>query len=79
MKGLQLIRQFSISMITLCYKKTNLKYTIDEYDHFLCFLAAESDFDIRFYPSRLDLAVQEVDIFAFLQKIEKKALYIGCF
>ena len=25
-------------------QKKNLKYTIDEYDHFLCFLAAESGF-----------------------------------
>ena len=35
-------------------------------------LAAESEFDIRFSPSRLDLAVQEVGIFAFVKKIEKK-------
>ena len=38
----------------------------------MSFLAAESEFDIRFSPSRLDLAVQEVEIFAFLQNIEKK-------
>ena len=45
-------------------QKIFLKYTIDEYDHFLCFLAAV--FDIPFSPSRLDLAVQEVGIFEFL-------------
>ena len=33
---------------------------------FYVFLAAESEFDIRFSPSRLDFAVQEVEIFAFL-------------
>ena len=56
-----------------------MQYTIDEYDHFLCFLAAESE-------KRLDLAVQEVEIFAFLEKIEKNilsksglSLYSGCF
>ena len=54
-----------MAIVTLCYRKI-LKYTIDEYDHFLFFLAAESEFDIRFSLSRLDFAVQEVDIFAFL-------------
>ena len=43
-----------------------LKYTIDEFDHVLCFFAAESELDIRFSPSLLDLAVQEEEIFAFL-------------
>ena len=55
---------FSI-YITLRYRKNILKYTIDEYDHFLCFLATESEFDIRFSQSRLDLAAQEYEIFAF--------------
>ena len=49
--------------ITLRHRKLFLKYTIDEYDHFLCFLAAESNSDIRFPPSRLDFAVHEVTIF----------------
>ena len=39
------------------------KYTIDECDHFLCILAAESESDINFAPSRLDFAVCEVTIF----------------
>ena len=56
----------SMSWITLRYRNFFLKYTIDEYDHFLCFLAAESEFDIRFSPSRLNFAVQEVEISAFL-------------
>ena len=49
-------------------------YTIDEYYHFLCFLAAESESDIRFASSRLDFAVPERCIFAFLLKSEKKIL-----
>ena len=36
------------------------------------FLATESESDIRFTPSRLDLAVPELWIFAFLLKSEKK-------
>ena len=39
---------------------------------FYVFLAAESEFDIRFSSSRLAFPEQEVEIFAFLQKIEKK-------
>ena len=39
---------------------------------FYVFLAAESAFDIRFTSSLLDFAVQEVEMFAFLQKIEKE-------
>ena len=39
---------------------------------FYLLLAAQSEFDIRFPPSGLDYAVQEVEIFAFLQKIEKR-------
>ena len=53
---------YSILWITLRYR-INLKYTIDEYDNFLCFWAAESDSDIRFPPSRLDFAAHEVTIF----------------
>ena len=45
------------TQMILPYRKRNLKYTTDEYDHFQCFLAAESAFDIRFSPSRLCLAV----------------------
>ena len=41
---------------------------------FYVFLAAESEFDIRFSSSRLAFPEQEVEIFAFLQKIEKKNL-----
>ena len=41
---------------------------------FYVFLAAESECDIRFSSSRLGFAEQEVEIFAFLQKIEKKNL-----
>ena len=36
------------------------------------FLAAESESEIRFASSRLDLAVPELWIFAFLLKSEKK-------
>ena len=54
------------------YKKKILKYTIDEHDQFLCFLAAESESDIRFSSSRLDLAAPELWIFEFLLKSEKK-------
>ena len=35
-------------------QKNNFEIHIDEYDNLLCFLAAESDSDIRFPPSRLD-------------------------
>ena len=45
--------------MTLRYKK-NLKYTNDEYDHFLCFLATESESDIRSALSHLDLAALEL-------------------
>ena len=41
---------------------------------FYVFLAAESEYDIRFASSRLDLAVPELWIFAFLLKSEKKIL-----
>ena len=41
---------------------------------FYVFLAAESEFDIRFSSSRLDFAVEEVETFAFLWKMEKKIL-----
>ena len=33
---------------------------------FYVFLAAESEFDNHFSPSRLDFDVQEVEIFAFV-------------
>ena len=53
---------------------------------FYVFLAAESEYDIRFASSRLDLAVPELWIFAFLLKSEKKIssasdlqLQLGCF
>ena len=49
-----------------------MKYTIDEYDHFLYVLAAESVCDNHFSPTYLDLAVQIVEIFAFLLKIKKQ-------
>ena len=39
---------------------------------FYVFLAAESESDIRFASSRLDLAVPELWIFAFLLKSETK-------
>ena len=42
--------------------KKILKYAIDEYDYFPCFWATE-------FASDMD--VQEVGLFAFLQKIEK--------
>ena len=63
-------------LITLRYKKIILKYTNNEYDHFLCFFAAESESDIRFASSRLDLAVPELWIFAFLLKSENKFLIL---
>ena len=53
-------------------QKKILKYTNDEYDHFLCFLAAESEYDIRFASSCLDLSVPELWIFAFLLKSKRK-------
>ena len=56
---------YGILMETLdntALQKFFLKYTIDEYDHFLCFLAAESVSDIRFPPSRLDFAAHEITI-----------------
>ena len=39
---------------------------------FYVFLAAESESDIRFASSRLDLAVTDLWIFAILLKSEKK-------
>ena len=39
---------------------------------FYVFLAAESEYDIHFASSCLDLAVPELWIFAFLLKSEKK-------
>ena len=57
--------------ITLCYTIFFLKYTNDEYDHFYVFVAAESESDIHFTSSHLDLAVLELWIFAFLLKSEK--------
>ena len=45
---------------------------------FNVFLATESEVDNHFSPTRLDLAVQEVDNFAFLYKIEKtRQVYSG--
>ena len=41
---------------------------------FYVFLAAESESDIRFSPTLLDLAVKEVGHFAFLKKIEENFL-----
>ena len=51
--------------ITLRYRNIFLKYTIYEHDYLPCFLTAESEFYIHFSPRRLDLAEQEVEIFAF--------------
>ena len=59
--------------ITLRYRKI-FKYTIDEYDHLHCFCAAESEFDIPFSPTRIDLASQEVDIFASYKKNSKSGV-----
>ena len=53
----------STSLNDSALQKNILKYPNDEYDHSLCFLAAESDSDIRFPPSRLDFAAHEVTIF----------------
>ena len=56
--------KFKILTNNTALQKKKLKYTIDEYDIFLnVFLAAESDSDIRFLPSRLDFAAHEVTIF----------------
>ena len=41
-------------------QKKMLKYTIDKYEHFVCFCAAEFDSDVSFSPSRLDVSAQEV-------------------
>ena len=38
------------------------------FDRFLCFLGAESDSGICFYPSRLDFAVPEVAIFQYAKE-----------
>ena len=38
---------------------------------FYVLLVAESEFDIRFSPSRLDFAVQEVESFHFYGKLKK--------
>ena len=65
MPAARIARETSIDNTALQNK--NLKYTYDEYNHFLCFLAAESISDIR-----LDLVVPELWIFAFLLKSEKK-------
>ena len=64
--------EIRLRLTTLRYKKKILKYTNDEYDHSLCFLAAESEYDICFASSRLDLDVPELWIFAFLLKSKKK-------
>ena len=40
--------------------------------NFCVSMAAESEYDIRFASSGLDLAVTEIWIFAFLLKSEKK-------
>ena len=58
--------------LQFCVTEKYLKYKIDEYDHFLCFLAAESESDIRFASSRLDFALLELWIFTFLLKSEKE-------
>ena len=65
---------------TLRYRKRILKYKIDEYDHFLCFLAAESNFYNYLSPTSLDLAVQEMKICALLKRLSKSglSLYSGC-
>ena len=48
-----------------------MKYTIDKYDCFLCFLAAESESDIRFSPTGLDFTGHEVTNFRKQYKIKK--------
>ena len=60
-----------VSFNNTALQKKILKYGIDEYDHFLCFLAANSDSDIRFPPPRLDFAAHEVTIFRKQWKIKK--------
>ena len=67
------ITLLDFSIITLRYKKI-FKYTNDEYDHFLFFLAAKSESNIRFSSSRLDLAAPDLWIFAFLLKSEKNRM-----
>ena len=54
----------STSLNDSALQKNILKYTNDEYDH--------SESDIRFASSRLDFAVTELWIFAFLLKSENK-------
>ena len=39
---------------------------------FFFFLAAESEFDINFSPTRLSLAAQEVEILHFYRKLKQK-------
>ena len=55
-----------------CVTEFFLKYTIDKYHHILLFSSAESEFDNHISPTRIDLAVQEIEIFAFLLGIKRE-------
>ena len=64
----------SITKITLRYRK-NVNTQLVSLIIFYVFLAAEFEFNIRLSPSRLYLAVKEVDIFAFFnRKLKEKHL-----
>ena len=64
----QFVKNHTLHCVT--YKKT-LKYTNNEYDHFLYFLAAKSESDIHFALSCRDLALPELLIFVFIEKGKK--------
>ena len=49
------------------YFPEKISHSLD-FDHFLCFLDAESDSGICFYPSRPDFAVPEVAIFQYIEE-----------
>ena len=61
--------------ITLRYRK-KLKYTIGEYDRLLCFLAAESESEISFSPTRLDFAAHEVTIKIYFLETRGQLSYL---
>ena len=60
-----------INRITLRYRKKFWNTQLMSMIIFYVFLAAESEFNIRFSPSRLDFSVQEVEIFHFYRKLKK--------
>ena len=58
-------------LIMLGYKNMIWKYTIDECDLPLIFLAAESKYHIHFYPPHLDFSVLYLAIFIYQEKLQQ--------